>query len=69
MSHAWTKLRRVTRSLAALPDGLFSTGRQPKERQLVLSDIRRSDADHALTATFRYFFGFHSRASRCALGD
>jgi hypothetical protein len=24
------------------------------------------DADHALTATFRYFVGFHSRASRCA---
>ena len=24
------------------------------------------DADHALTATFRYFVGFHSRVSRCA---
>jgi hypothetical protein len=24
------------------------------------------DADHALTATFRYFVGFHSRAIRCA---
>jgi hypothetical protein len=25
------------------------------------------DADHALTATFCYFVGFHSRAVRCAL--
>jgi hypothetical protein len=24
------------------------------------------DADHALTATFRYFVGFRSRAIRCA---
>ena len=28
------------------------------------------DADHALTATFRYFVGFHSRAIRCTpFGD
>jgi hypothetical protein len=24
------------------------------------------DYEHAFTATFRYFVGFHSRASRCA---
>jgi hypothetical protein len=28
------------------------------------SELRDGDADHALTATFRYFVGFHSRASR-----
>jgi hypothetical protein len=25
-----------------------------------------ANADHALTATFRYFVGFHSLANRCA---
>ena len=27
--------------------------------------VEQMDADHALTATFRYFVGFHSLASRC----